>query len=85
MNWEQKGLWLREHYDHLTFTGSVPRTFVGPLALAGASWPFLSLLGAGDGAEVRGQLIGESEVFGKGILRTILFGLEDQCGERERG
>ncbi|KAL8981171.1 MAG: hypothetical protein Q9177_005656, partial [Variospora cf. flavescens] len=31
---------LKDHYDHLTFTGPVPRTFVGALALAGISWPF---------------------------------------------
>lgn len=60
-NWEHTGLWLREHYDHLTFTGSVPRTFVGPLALAGVSWPFLRF-GAAYGGEIRGQL----------IVRTVL-------------
>ncbi|KAL9077737.1 MAG: hypothetical protein Q9161_000109 [Pseudevernia consocians] len=59
--WEHTGLWLREHYDHLTFTGSVPRTFVGPLALAGVSGPFLRF-GAGYGGGIRGQLIGESQV-----------------------
>lgn len=50
---------LREHYDHLTFSGSVPRTFVGPLALAGASWPWIRF-GAGFGGELRKQLIGQS-------------------------
>ncbi|KAL8626063.1 hypothetical protein Q9189_008256, partial [Teloschistes chrysophthalmus] len=38
-------LQLKEHYDHLTFTGPVPRTFVGALALAGASWPLTKILG----------------------------------------
>ena len=61
MKWKHTGLWLREHYDHLTFTGSVPRTFVGPLALAGVSWPFLRL-GAGYGGGIGGQLMGKSQV-----------------------
>ncbi|KAL9119229.1 MAG: hypothetical protein Q9187_004218 [Circinaria calcarea] len=39
---------LQAEYDHLSFPGSVPRTFVGPLALAGASWPFIWLI---DGVE----------------------------------
>ena len=30
---------LRARYDHLTFPGAVPRTFVGPVALAAAAWP----------------------------------------------
>ncbi|MCJ1437540.1 dolichyl-P-Man:Man(7)GlcNAc(2)-PP-dolichol alpha-1,6-mannosyltransferase [Xylographa pallens] len=36
--------YLKAHYDHLSFPGSVPRTFLGPLALAGASWPFAWLV-----------------------------------------
>lgn len=35
---------LRAQYDHLTFTGPVPRTFVGPLALAAIAWPGSSWL-----------------------------------------
>ena len=35
---------LQPLYDHLTFPGSVPRTFVGPLVLAGTSWPFMRLI-----------------------------------------
>ncbi|MCJ1393508.1 dolichyl-P-Man:Man(7)GlcNAc(2)-PP-dolichol alpha-1,6-mannosyltransferase [Xylographa bjoerkii] len=36
--------YLITHYDHLSFPGSVPRTFVGSLALAGTSWPFAWLV-----------------------------------------
>lgn len=36
---------LREEYDHFTFPGSVPRTFVGPVILAGFSKPVIDVLG----------------------------------------
>ncbi|KAF8543400.1 Alg9-like mannosyltransferase family-domain-containing protein [Trichophaea hybrida] len=38
--------YLTEHYDHLTFPGAVPRSFVGPLLLAYASAPFRILFGS---------------------------------------
>jgi alpha-1,6-mannosyltransferase len=31
------------HYDHATFPGAVPRTFVGAVVLAGLSQPFIWL------------------------------------------
>lgn len=34
---------IQEYYDHATFPGAVPRTFVGALALAGLSKPLLWL------------------------------------------
>ncbi|KAI4228120.1 MAG: hypothetical protein L6R36_001900 [Xanthoria steineri] len=50
-------LQLKDHYDHLTFTGPVPRTFVGALTLATASWPFTRLLhGVNPQIIVRGVL-----------------------------
>lgn len=33
---------LASDYDHFTFPGPVPRTFVGALALAQLTWPFAS-------------------------------------------
>lgn len=34
---------LRAEYDHFTFPGAVPRTFVGAVMLAGLSRPFIWL------------------------------------------
>jgi len=39
---------LKTNYDHFSFPGSVPRTFVGPLALAEAAWPFAWLVEGAD-------------------------------------
>ena len=36
---------LSSTYDHFTFPGAVPRTFVGPVLLAGVSQPIIALLG----------------------------------------
>lgn len=30
---------FQSEYDHFSFPGAVPRTFIGALALASASWP----------------------------------------------
>lgn len=35
--------YVRKHFDHITFSGAVPRTFVGPVVLAAASWPWIQL------------------------------------------
>lgn len=32
---------LKAHYDHMTFAGAVPRTFVGSLVLAAVARPFV--------------------------------------------
>jgi alpha-1,6-mannosyltransferase len=32
---------LKAHYDHMTFAGAVPRTFVGSLVLAALARPFV--------------------------------------------
>jgi alpha-1,6-mannosyltransferase len=36
---------LQQDYDHFSFPGAVPRTFVGALALAGISKPIIALTG----------------------------------------
>ncbi|KAL8979331.1 MAG: hypothetical protein Q9205_005306 [Flavoplaca limonia] len=59
------GLQLRDHYDHLTFTGPVPRTFVGALTLAGASWPFTKIFN-----EANPQVIGKLLSLGTGTQKV---------------
>ncbi|CCC09409.1 hypothetical protein SMACR_05174 [Sordaria macrospora] len=48
---------LSQAYDHFTFPGAVPRTFVGPVVLAGLGQPIVNLIGF-DHAQsiVRGML-----------------------------
>ena len=47
---------LKAHYDHMTFPGAVPRTFVGSLLLAALARPFV-WLGALGGEQQ--QFLGE--------------------------
>jgi len=47
---------LRADYDHFTFPGVVPRTFVGPVILSGLSRPLIDLVEE----RVNRQLVGLS-------------------------
>jgi alpha-1,6-mannosyltransferase len=46
---------LTANYDHVSFPGSVPRTFAGALVLSGLSRPFVGLLRNGREVQVLGQ------------------------------
>lgn len=48
---------LAEEYDHVTFSGSVPRTFVGALVLAGLSKPWLRWLRTALQAQLLGKAL----------------------------
>ncbi|KAL6872622.1 Alg9-like mannosyltransferase family domain-containing protein [Trichoderma longibrachiatum] len=48
---------LSSSYDHFSFPGAVPRTFVGPVLLAGVSQPLIALVGGGGGGFEHAQLI----------------------------
>lgn len=63
---------LRDQYDHLTFTGSVPRTFVGPLVLAIVSWPASLILHDGVDKQILGLLY-ENFFFWFFFLLQLLF------------
>lgn len=43
---ENADQFLTANYDHVSFPGSVPRTFVGALVLSGLARPFIWLLGS---------------------------------------
>ncbi len=36
---------LRSNYDHFSFPGAVPRTFIGPVVLSGFAQPIVNVLG----------------------------------------
>lgn len=50
---------IKAFYDHITYPGAVPRTFIGALVLAGLSNPFVGLL---DLKLPQEQLLGEFKV-----------------------
>jgi hypothetical protein len=46
---------LTANYDHVSFPGSVPRTFAGALVLSGLSRPFVLLLSSGEQMQLLGR------------------------------
>jgi alpha-1,6-mannosyltransferase len=47
---------LTANYDHVSFPGSVPRTFAGALVLTGLSRPFVGLTSVGEEMQLIGML-----------------------------
>ncbi|KAF8853338.1 glycosyltransferase family 22 protein [Acephala macrosclerotiorum] len=54
---------LQDNYDHVSFSGAVPRTFIGALALAGASKPFIALKGYQSAQVIARGLLGLFNAF----------------------
>lgn len=52
---------FKTFYDHMTFPGAVPRTFVGAMTLAAVAKPVVWISGNADGEHQ--QLIGESAIY----------------------
>jgi len=46
---------LESDYDHMTFAGAVPRTFVGALAVSGIAKPFVSFVEDGEQLQMLGE------------------------------
>ena len=67
---------LERYYDHLTFPGAVPRSFVGPLLLAGVSQGPIALLGFQNAQFVVRAVLGMFNAaclvaFAKGVKRAF--------------
>ncbi|KFA48509.1 hypothetical protein S40293_00288 [Stachybotrys chartarum IBT 40293] len=59
-------------YDHFTFPGAVPRTFVGPVVLAGLSQPLVALVGFRHAQFVVRAVLGAFNAGALLVLRSVL-------------
>ena len=75
--WSSKIATSIEQFDHVEFSGSVPRTFTGPLALAGASWPWLHVFKDADRQIVVRAVLG---IFNAICLLWFRSGVVDAFG-----
>lgn len=46
---------IENNFDHASFPGSVPRTFIGALATASAVWPLKELIPRGEALQIVGE------------------------------
>jgi alpha-1,6-mannosyltransferase len=53
---ENVSQFLTANYDHVSFPGSVPRTFVGALMLSGVARPFVGLLSKTEQIQLLGAI-----------------------------
>jgi len=67
---------LSSSYDHFTFPGAVPRTFVGPVLLAGLAQPFVYLMGFQHAQFIVRALLG---LFNASALLVFWFCIRNWC------
>ncbi|KAL0938748.1 Alg9-like mannosyltransferase [Colletotrichum truncatum] len=72
---------LRASYDHFDFPGAVPRTFVGPVLLAGVGGPLVSVVGFAHAQLVVRALLGLANaavliVFARGLGKGLGVGVQ---------
>jgi alpha-1,6-mannosyltransferase len=68
---------LSGSYDHFTFPGAVPRTFVGPVLLAGLAQPLVYLIGFDHAQIIVRALLG---LFNAAALLAFWFSFRNWCG-----
>ncbi|TGJ80387.1 hypothetical protein E0Z10_g8375 [Xylaria hypoxylon] len=68
---------LSSHYDHFDFPGAVPRTFLGPILLAGISQPLVALVGFQYAQFIVRALLGLAN---SAALLVFKYNLERSCG-----
>lgn len=61
---------LAQDYDHVTFTGSVPRTFVGAIILSALTRPLQGLCGDGKQVQILGMFHGQAYILTLSLTPT---------------